>query len=595
MPQNLHINGPYSTVEQDYYLGSFIIQPTEGVYVPMESKLRGLITYPSENQISGKLPLVILAHGRHSAAVENFRGLSYLAHHLSSYGYICASIDLNDLVGPQGTRVSKKPPIVVGGAIFHRAKTILRTIVSLREHTVVGQRANFKNVGLIGHSRGAEAVARAGAMSEESGNVFGINAVLSIAPVDFSGVHIRLPFFLLYGSLDADVSDGQSFRVWDRASSNKHGFYVDGAIHNYFSSNWENEWSSPNNRIISRETHEDLAKTCSLSFFHYYLQSKEEFRDILTGHNLPNEFGELEISRLYSSVNQQKVDNFEGVFDSSTNSIGRPVVFEGAGEMAELDLERFKVDAEGFSNEISTYYKYHEYLGNPQYAQYFEYIRNELARMSQGFVSVMRYFYNASQSQTQIDFANLVGQTSPEFEATTNGWVLLESELRQSSLEGLLEIQKYIERNSSALHGLNHVGKGLLINWNGTDAKYQTTLDKTDISSYFWLSIRVGQLYNSDKNPLLNPLEQKQSFTIHLMDDNGSSASVVIDQIDSAINYPKLDQNYFKANLSTLLLPISSFLEQTPNLNLKKISELVLSFDQVESGSLVIDDIAFSN
>jgi len=594
MPQNMHLNGIYETSEEDYELGSFIIQPTDGVYIPIESRIRGLITYPKANQTT-KNPLIILAHGRHSATVENFRGLSYLAHHLSSYGYICASIDLNDLVGPQGTRVSKKPPIVVGGAIFHRAKTILRTIVALKQHTLVGEKANFQKIGLIGHSRGAEAVARAGAIDVESGNLFGINAVLSIAPVDFSGTHLSLPFFLLYGDLDADVSDGQSFRVWDRASSNKHGFYVSGAIHNYFSSNWENEWESPNPRTIDRVAHENIAKSCALAFFEYYLKENHDYEPFLTGSKIPESLNDYDLSRLYSSLDQKRIDNFEGLFDHSTNSLGLPVLFEGQGNIIELDMERFKVDSDGFGNEISTYYQYHAYLNDPRYIQYYENIRAEISRMSQGFVSVMKYFFNASQKQIQIDFAQIIKTSMPNFETTTDGWLRLEIELKESPFEGLSQIQSFINNNSSALHALNQVGKGLQIEWNGLDSIYKTDLNEFDVRKYKWLSMRAGQLYNADKSPLLNPPEREQSFSITLVDKNLNTSSVVIHNIDGSIKFPKSDQDYFKSTLRTILIPIGSFMEKNPDLNIAALKELHLVFDQVDTGTLVIDDISFTN
>jgi dipeptidyl aminopeptidase/acylaminoacyl peptidase len=89
--------GQFKTNEIDYDLGSFIIQPIDGVFEPLSVRLNGLITYPDGLEDASKAPLIVLAHGRHSAEVENFRGLAYLAHHLSSYGYICTSISLQVL------------------------------------------------------------------------------------------------------------------------------------------------------------------------------------------------------------------------------------------------------------------------------------------------------------------------------------------------------------------------------------------------------------------------------------------------------------------------------------------------------------------
>ncbi|ELB2798314.1 hypothetical protein B7489_17310 [Vibrio alginolyticus] len=591
MTQELYNSGPYQTSEEDYELGSFTIQPTEGVYEPIEARIRGALTYPSDPLVS-KAPLVILAHGRHSANIENFRGLMYLAHHLSSHGYICASIDLNDLVGPQGTKISQKPPIVTGGAIFHRAKTILRTIVELKSHPIVGTRANFKNVGLIGHSRGAEAVARAGAMSEESGNIFNIKAVFSIAPVDFSGVHLGLPFFLLYGDLDADVSDGQSFRVWDRAKSNKYGFYVSGAIHNYFSSNWDNEWDSEISRTISRTSHELIAKAYTLSFFESYLKHNTKTLALLTKGKLLGELSNLEVSRLYSSIDRYEIDTFNGLFDPSVNSLGLSCSMSGAGTMSELDMERTKVNASGLRSELAVYYDYHKYLKDPRYEQYYNYINIELSRISKNFVSIFKYFIDASQDSIAAPLLGIIKQSYSNFENNPSGWLFFENQLRINVFTGLADSIQYVEANSGALHSLNHVGKGLRIDWSANDAVYRTNIGGIDFSNYKWLSLRVGQLYDTNKDSLFNPANTDQSFTIAIIDSSQTKSAIYSSQIDSDVSYPKSDQSHFKSALQTMLVPTSSFLEQCPELNLSSIEQLCLVFNRVASGSLVIDDIA---
>lgn len=594
MSTELYENGPFQVIEDDYNLGSFTIQPTEGIYEPIEVKLQGALTYPSKISPS-KLPLIILAHGRHTASIENFRGLLYLAQHLASHGYICVSIDLNDLVGPSGTRVSKKPHIVVGGAIFHRAKTILRTIVELKNHPVVGSFANFKNIGLIGHSRGAEAVVRAGAMSEESGNIFGIKAVLSIAPVDFSGVHLGLPFFLLYGDLDADVSDGQSFRIWDRSVSNKHGFYISGGIHNYFSSNWDNEWENENTRTISRGAHENTAKTCSTAFFDFYLKDNSDRAWLFSANRLPGNLSEIGVSRLYSSVDQCKIDSFEGGFDPTTNSLGLPVLFQGSGEILELDLERFKINTDGLKDEISKYYQYNKYLIDPNYEENHEYIRNELSRMGSGLVTIFKYFFDASHQHTGEELVRIIQKILANFTPSPSGWESFERHIISESTEGLLDIEKYIEANSSASHSLNQVGKGLLINWSNSDATYKSSLESANASLYRWLSFRVGQVYDANKNHLLNPVKTKQSFSVALTDKDGRQALIKIADADGEIDYPKDDQRYFKSSLQTLLIPIALFLKERPDLDTKCINDVQIFFNQIDSGSLVIDDISFVN
>ena len=59
----------------------------------------------------------------------------------------------------------------IGGAPFGR--------------TFVGK-VNLQNIGLMGHSRGGEGVARAAVLNADRGGQYGIRAVLPLAPTDFA-------------------------------------------------------------------------------------------------------------------------------------------------------------------------------------------------------------------------------------------------------------------------------------------------------------------------------------------------------------------------------------------------------------------------
>lgn len=589
--------GPHTTQELDYDLGSFVIQPIDGVFVPIESSLSGLITHPQALNPQAKAPLVILAHGRHSASVENFRGLAYLAHHLSSYGYICASIDLNALVGPQGTLSSRRPPIVVGGAIVHRAVTILRTIVALQDHPTVGPFTNFKNVGLIGHSRGAEAVARACAMNLEGGGLHGIQAVFSIAPVDFTGVHLAAPFFLLYGNIDGDVSDGQSFRIWDRASKDKHGFYIHGAIHNYFSLNWDNEWDSPDDRTLSREKHETLAKVMALSFMERYLRRESGYDELLRGVTSIPELSNIRLERMYEGQDQFVIDTNQGPFDASTNSLGMEAHLMGDGSIRELDLERFKVDTIGLQNTFAEYRRYHKYLSDPRYTQYREYLRSEIAGMVRGFIEMLRYFAGASGEPVRGALRERLIASIPEFDYNVSGWELLEDRLNTEDAQWLEQLFEFVEENNQGQHAWNQATKGLAIDWRSRQACYVSRIGDFDARPFRFLRFRVGQNYRSNNDPMLNTVMQDQDFSVMLEDVEGRSQKLALGAVDGVVFAPWTDakETVFKSSLRTVLLPLELFSQGDDGVDLNHLAMVGFLFDQVPEGSIIVDDIAFSN
>ena len=76
------------------------------------------------------------------------------------------------------------------------------------------------NIGLLGHSRGGEAVVRVANDIEASvapANLNDVKAIASLAPSDNFEVETlsrAIPFFVLYGSMDTDISG-----AWERAGA----------------------------------------------------------------------------------------------------------------------------------------------------------------------------------------------------------------------------------------------------------------------------------------------------------------------------------------------------------------------------------------
>ena len=225
---------------------------------------------------TGRLPIAVLVHGQHESwqagEVRNHDGYSYLQEHLARQGIVSVSVDTN-------------AANFFDSLIEMRAQTLLRAIDTLRaldkdKTSRFAKRLDFDRIGLMGHSRGGDAVAQAALLN--AGNKHGvIRCVAMVAPTDFTG---RLPeaqrhmlvdadagfAFVLYGGLDGDVSGmdganafaGTGFRHYDRASAQAAMVYVPGCIHNRFNRTWTADDSgllpADGPRVHSRADHEQL-------------------------------------------------------------------------------------------------------------------------------------------------------------------------------------------------------------------------------------------------------------------------------------------------------------------------------------------------
>ncbi len=286
--------GPYAVGSDTYADANFTIAGGLENYPPdIEVTVQALLRYPAQSAGArtpfatrhAAYPLVVLAHGRHGAAefvrdaagerirdvagnlqpilsgglrVEfmNHEGLAYLAEHLASYGFVAVSINLNgrfnpangrgELVNPQGSLVTCRPFLVDEVAITHRGLVILHHIGVLDgkngSDPFYTGKLDMSRIGLIGHSRGGEAVISAQDINARfmvpAGLGVGIRALVSIAPTDNRNIRVALPYLAIIGSDDGDVSDLSGQRIYDRAAAPRQMVWVAGAIHNYFSSNW---------------------------------------------------------------------------------------------------------------------------------------------------------------------------------------------------------------------------------------------------------------------------------------------------------------------------------------------------------------------
>ena len=255
-------------------------------------RLRLHVCYPSVPGHPGQLaggggpapntfPLVVIAHGNHASWIsggftasgtttyhgvnvplfkattiterESHKGYEYLQQELASNGIVSVSIDSNFAN-------------FFGCCIQTRAELIKAALNAMRgQATMAGSkyqnRIDFGKTGLMGHSRGGDAVVRATKdLVATPAPPVNIKTVCSLAPTDFTGGAVPAErmfldrndlelYHVLYGALDGDVSGedgpggpgGTGFRHYDRARCPKAMTFLDRCSHNGFNTVWIND------------------------------------------------------------------------------------------------------------------------------------------------------------------------------------------------------------------------------------------------------------------------------------------------------------------------------------------------------------------
>lgn len=171
--------GDFVSSEQVVYrLGTTAVSDPLNKDVIYTVPLRGTVRYPvgeaaasrglSKVQVSpsGGFPVVVFLHGMHdSTELNNAKGYDYLQKSLAEQGYVALSIDAGKINGLNNSNASD------AGALA-RGQLLMTTLDLLRAGNATGVfngielaglkgKLDLDRVGILGHSRGAEAVAYA--------------------------------------------------------------------------------------------------------------------------------------------------------------------------------------------------------------------------------------------------------------------------------------------------------------------------------------------------------------------------------------------------------------------------------------------------
>jgi dienelactone hydrolase len=223
--------------------------------------LNGRVWYPEGD---GPFPLILILHGQHPMHEASDPGYAYLGELLASRGFIAVSVDENFLnLSPLVDLLMFQSLI---GTDDLRGWLLLEHLQVWHDwNTTPGhsfyQRVDLDNIGLIGHSRGGQAVAVAAAFNElpyypDDASVsfdygFGIQSVAAFAPVDGGYrpakrdvVLENVNYLVLHGAHDMDVFTFQGDRQYSRTRFGDGGewfkaaVYIYGANHGQFNTSW---------------------------------------------------------------------------------------------------------------------------------------------------------------------------------------------------------------------------------------------------------------------------------------------------------------------------------------------------------------------
>ncbi len=262
--------------------------------------LNARVWYPEGN---GPFPLVLVVHGNHNMKEFSDPGYAWLGELLASKGYILASIDENFLNG--GIRGEND----ARGWMLLKHLEVFRALNDSTGKPLQGK-IDMTRIALMGHSRGGEAVAIAGAFNrlpaypddatQKFNFNFDIKALVAIAPVDGQYRPAEQPtpvsdynYLVIHGSHDGDVSNFSGLTQYNRFRYTRPGPEFKSAIwmHRANHGQWNTVWNNKDNgsysvralqlkALIDGEEQRRFGRVVIGGFLDATLKGKDEYRAI---------------------------------------------------------------------------------------------------------------------------------------------------------------------------------------------------------------------------------------------------------------------------------------------------------------------------
>jgi dienelactone hydrolase len=303
--------------------------------------LNARVWYPEGD---GPFPLVLVVHGNHDMTDFSDPGYQWLGELLASRGFILASIDENFLNGNIGSENDAR-----GWMLLKH----LETFRALNDSSgkPLHRKVDMSRIALMGHSRGGEAVAIAGAFNRlpyypDDATVkfdfnFDIKGLVAIAPVDGQYRPAEQPtpvadysYLVIHGSHDGDVSSFSGLTQYNRLRYTKPGEQFKSAIWMYRANHgqWNTVWNNKDNgptsgrrlnleALIPGEQQRQFGRVVIGGFLEAVLRGRDEYRALFRDHRTAGDWlpPTIYITR-YADANSRWLATFDEDVDVTTGT-----------------------------------------------------------------------------------------------------------------------------------------------------------------------------------------------------------------------------------------------------------------------------------
>ena len=545
--------GSLAVTREEYNFGDTAFQPTN---FPGPVELRASIHYPT-NLPGGPYPVIVLLHGRHatcfaggsvflqwpcsianSQTIPSFQGYDYVSEVLASNGYVVVSISAN------GVNAVDNSVFDLGA--LARAELIQKHLDILKSFNTTGGapfgtkfvgKFDLTRVGTMGHSRGGEGVVRHYVLNNSLGAPYGIKAVFPLAPVDFNrfvvnnaALNVLLPY------CDGDVSDLQGVHFYDDARYNvpgdpspKHYELVMGANHNFYNTIWSP--SSP------------------------FPGAANDWLAFVPGGHSDSQCGSGPGNQRSTEAQQR------GTGLAYMSAFFRAYVGDESQFLPILTGDAPPPPSAKTNNLFVSYH-----------APDIPGVRLDLNRLLND-TNLTINTQGAAVTQTALTPYELCGGPAPQPQRCLpdqpNGRQPHTTPSARSPLRGLSQLKT---------------------GWNNLTGNYRNNLPATlgNVSGFQAVQFRVSVNFADVRN--LEGLAQ--DFRVVLTDASGSSASVRVSDVSSALFFPPGEVGPVpKVVLNTVRVPLSAF----GGVNLNAVRSVQFTFNERLQGGVLITDVAFAS
>ena len=300
--------------------------------------VRGRVYYPAEDDGQdkpfyerlaklGRVPIVFMAHGNHDPGDPSYLGYQYFQHDLAKMGMIAVSVDCNALNGwASGVQnIEDRADLIIDNIIHFQG-------LDADAGSVFFERIDFSRLGLMGHSRGGDAVVTVPAVISLPGVT--IRSALALAPTNFrfwGGLSTIQPkdhaFMTILPAGDGDVVDNNGAQFYDQALPGpfKSQLYVHYTNHNFFNREWlyDDSLNYTQPAVLARTEHERILTAYGCALFRATLLGHGT-SGYLAGTRRPSGVMWAHVYLSYEQSEALTVDNHEDGNTIAVNSLGQP-------------------------------------------------------------------------------------------------------------------------------------------------------------------------------------------------------------------------------------------------------------------------------